>query len=179
MSASTKTPLLGGRVVAPAPSTVSVTATVWWRVVHALAFVVGGATFTAGSSLLLLPTTDGNAVGVLYTLGSLSFLTVDVLEFFTFTSPRLLRLNILASALGSTAYVIGSIGFIQPVAMTDAGPAVGNWGFIVGSALIGASQLCKVVRIWRDRDVENRLDRLTAIGVEGGAGIGAACFLIG
>jgi hypothetical protein len=93
--------------------------------------------------------------------------------------PQLLRLNILASALGSTAYVVGSVGFIPVVASMPGGPDVGNWGFIVGSWFIGVSQICKVVRIWRDADIDSRTDRCTSIGVEGGAGIGAWCFFVG
>lgn len=150
--------------------------TVWWRVVHAGAFLLGGVTFLIGSALLFAEQTPaiGDAVGFNYVVGSLGFLTVDVQEFFTFTSPRLLRLNISASALGSLAYVLGSVGFI-PVVAEPVGPDLGNMGFIVGSCLIACSQFCKVVRICRSADP----GRLTAIGVEGGAGLGALFFLIG
>ena len=39
----------------------------------------------------------------LYTVGSLGFLLVDVMEFFTFTSVFLLRLNIACSMTGVSA----------------------------------------------------------------------------
>jgi hypothetical protein len=88
MSASSaKDPLLGRVSV----NKRQVFETVWWRFIHAFAFVLGGAMFTAGSALLLKPSlsmVDADAVGLTYTIGSLGFLTVDVLEFFTFTSPR-------------------------------------------------------------------------------------------
>lgn len=151
--------------------------TVWWRAVHAFAFCLGGVTFLIGSALLFAESTPtiADAVGFNYTVGSLGFLTVDVLEFFTFTKPRLLRANIFASASGSLAYVLGSVGFI-PVVANATGPDLGNWGFIVGSFLIAVSQTCKVIRIARSNDEPSRL---TATGVEGGAGLGALFFLVG
>lgn len=154
--------------------------TVWWRVVHAFSFVLGGATFVAGSACYFVPSWADASVfaGVTYTIGSFGFLTVDLLEFFTFTRPHLLRLNIAASAIGSLCYVIGSLFFIPVLAAVNNGALVGNWGFILGSWFIGCSQICKVVRIARDR-AASPADRGTAIGVEGGAMIGAWCFFIG
>jgi hypothetical protein len=155
--------------------------TVWWRVVHAFAFVLGGATFVAGSACYFVPSwADGGVfAGVVYTIGSLGFLTVDLLEFFTFTRPRLLRLNIAASAIGSLCYVIGSLFFVPVLAAAVVGgPLVGNWGFILGSWFIGCSQMFKVGRIVRDRTASSS-DRATAVGVEGGAGVGAWCFFVG
>jgi hypothetical protein len=102
----------------PRVDRIEVFQTVWWRVVHAFAFVLGGATFVAGSACYFVPSWADASVfaGVTYTIGSLGFLTVDLLEFFTFTRPRLLRLNIAASAIGSLCYVIGSLFFVPVLA---------------------------------------------------------------
>jgi hypothetical protein len=165
----------------PRVDRIEVFQTVWWRAVHAFAFVLGGATFVAGSACYFVPSWSAASVfaGVTYTIGSLGFLTVDLLEFFTFTRPILLRLNIAASALGSLCYVIGSLFFVPVLAAVKGGALVGNWGFIFGSWFIGCSQVFKVARIMRDRTVSSAADRATAVGVEGGACVGAWCFFVG
>lgn len=83
--------------------------------------------------------------GILYTLGSVGFLYVDILEFFTFTDDNWISANIVMSAIGSTFYVIGSVGFL-PV-FFEVSMTTGLLGFIVGSALIGLSQTWKVLRL--------------------------------
>lgn len=178
--------------------------TVCWRAVHALGFATGGITFILGTGAYWLPQTPlvGNAAAILYIVGSLGFLSVDVLEFFTFTECPL-RLNISLSAIGSTAYVVGSAGFLP--AVMGWSPAIGIWGFIVGSAFIFVSQCWKVARFatpapspedeeeerhwgcakrwcarWPSlRTVFASADTATATGVEFGACLGALGFLVG
>lgn len=169
----------------------SVADTVAWRAVHAGAFGVGGVTFVAGTAALYAsPPTPSSAYAsaVLYTVGSLGFLAVDVQELVTYAaSPWPLRANIGMSAAGSTLYVLGSLGFLPP--LFAAAPAVGAWGFIGGSALIGVSQAWKTARLAASGPggrgppslaaLAASADTATAVGVEAGAGVGAACFLVG
>lgn len=117
---------------------------------------------------------------VLYTVGSLGFLLVDLLEFFTFTEQFWLRLNVGLSALGSTAYVIGSVAFAPSLAA--ASPQLGSLSFLVGSALIAVSQAWKVARLRaapRLPPPHPQEDAPLALGVEAGAGLGALCFFVG
>jgi hypothetical protein len=163
------------------------TGTFSWRLQHVLGFLTGGTTFIAGTALLY-PVQQtvllASLSAALYTLGSLGFLFVDVQEFFSYTSPILLRGNILLSATGSLLYVLGSIGFFPIV--FNASEVLGVWGFILGSLLIGVSQLFKLVRIgWRESGgfhpvhlVESK-DSVSACGVEGGACLGAWFFFAG
>jgi len=148
--------------------------------------LLGGTTFIAGTGVLYLVQTPNLAAlsAFLYTLGSLGFLLVDVLEFFTFRDPLVLRANISLSALGSTLYVIGSIGFFP--SLYSASSIAGIWGFILGSLFIGVSQLCKLVRIgWREGEgfsfssLLSTPDSMSACGVEGGAAVGAWFFFSG
>ncbi len=95
---------------------------------------------------------------------------------------------------GSTAYVIGSYGFLPSV--TEDNQELGPWGFIIGSALIFASQSWKVLRIVRGEADQGRGEaaalvvgkrfgfRLrscakTGLGVEANAGLGGLMFFIG
>jgi hypothetical protein len=154
--------------------------TLTWKAVHAFCFLLGGTTFCAGTAALYPDPSPQLATlsAALYTVGSLGFLAVDVLEFFTFTSPCLLRSNILLSACGSAFYVAGSLGYFP--ALLAASPALGVWGFILGSALIGLSQLCKLRRIAHSAGaLEVPGDAATACGVEGGAAAGAWLFFAG
>ena len=160
-----------------------------WRLCHASGFLLGGGTFCVGT-LALVPFAQDSAtqsLGLqnlsagLYTLGSLGFLSVDVLEFFTFTGDALLRANISLSLIGSLLYVVGSVGFAPSVAA--AWPALGGYGFLLGSAFIAGSQAWKVARLARapapPPPPHPALDVPLALGVEGGAGLGAAFFLAG
>lgn len=169
--------------------------TTQWRTLHGSCFLLGGTTFIAGSVLYFYPAMENALLwsGLLYILGSLGFLAVDLLEFFTYTdNSNLLRTNISLSAVGSTFYVIGSIGFLPSVA--EANKIIGPWGFIIGSAVIATSQSWKVIRIIRDDRADSgrpgsaghgrrwkplRSCAKTAIGVEADAGLGALMFLIG
>ena len=121
--------------------------TTCWRFFHSAGFITGGTTFIAGTAVLYLEPTDfiANLSAFLYTVGSVGFLLVDVMEFFTFTENLLLRLNIAFSAIGSTLYVIGSAGFFPDI--YNENDFYGIWGFIMGSLCIGLSQIWKVVRI--------------------------------
>ena len=150
-----------------------------WRAAHAFCFLLGGTTFIAGTAALFPAPTPllASLSAALYTLGSAGFLAVDVMEFFTLhAAPRALRLNILLSAAGSALYVVGSIGFFP--AVLGASAAIGVWGFILGSALIGVSQLCKLARIAAGAQAAP-WDAASACGVEGGAAAGAWLFLAG
>jgi len=148
-----------------------------WRAFHAISFVTGGVSFIIGTALLFpIPSTYMLSLlsAIIYTIGSVGFLAVDIQEFFTFTDDELLRLNISISATGSLAYVIGSLGYIPSIESDY--PLLGICGFIIGSSLIYSSQLWKLYRIgW---PLKNR-DTLTASLVEGGACLGGLFFLIG
>ena len=165
-----------------------------WRAFHAGGFLLGGLTFLAGTGLLFPACAAplcATLSAALYTAGSLGFLAVDLLETWAFLrAPCALRVNIALSALGSTLYVFGSVCFLPAVlAAAPGGAALGLAGFLAGSAVIAASQACKVARVLRGAcggssagggghgaDAE---DTLTAVGVEGGAGLGALLFLAG
>ena len=113
--------------------------TIWWRLLHSFGFMTGGITFIIGTGVLYCVPTDyiANLSAGFYTVGSLGFLLVDVMEFFTYTSSLLLRFNITLSAMGSALYVIGSVGFFADIFNENYGTGV--WGFILGSAFIGLS----------------------------------------
>ena len=154
-----------------------------WQAFHALFFLIGGYTFIFGTAAYYFPDWEASylVAGILYTIGSSGFLGVDLMEFFTFTSDPILRINISLSAIGSAFYVIGSVGFIPAVYESTAmwnvigfTPATtGVYGFIAGSFFIGVSQFWKV---WR---IMNTTKDMTAVGVELGAGLGAWCFFVG
>ena len=148
-----------------------------WQTFHALFFATGGTTFIAGTSVLYFPSWSNSALwsAILYIVGSLGFLAVDLQEFWTYADP-VLRFNIALSASGSLLYVIGSLGFL-PVVFAES-PIIGLAGFIGGSVLIGISQLWKVYRYATTRDLSWE-QRGTAIGVELSAGMGAWLFFIG
>lgn len=150
----------------------------WWQIIHSLSFATGGTTFIAGTTVLFYPLWAPTAVAsaVLYTVGSCGFLAVDVQEFFTYTTDPLLRVNISLSATGSLLYVLGSVGFFPRV--FAASPVIGLGGFIGGSAFIGVSQLWKTHRYLTTQGMSSS-ERVTAIGVELNAGIGAWCFFVG
>jgi hypothetical protein len=106
-----------------------------------------------------------------------------------------LRTNICMSMTGSALYVAGSAGFLPSVAA--AAPRLGVWGFVLGSAFIGWSQLWKTHRIGGGEEAAGggsggsgggpgfslaafaSRDAATAAGVELSAGLGALCFLFG
>ena len=175
-------PLLGSKEV-PVEQTFA------WMLFHWGGFFVGGSTFVAGTALYFFPDIPfgGQWSALLYTIGSLGFLTVDVMEFFTFTEDLLIRINIVLSMIGSTLYVIGSIGFFSQIyEITD---EVGIWGFILGSFFIGSSQLWKTFRIGSSSSSKDGTfsivqllsdtSKMTEIGVELNAGVGAWCFFVG
>ncbi len=158
-----------------------------WRILHALGFLLGGVTFLIGT-ILLYPVQDYALSlwsAILYTIGSVGFLVVDLLEFVTFTTPWRLRFNIFLSATGSSLYILGSIGFLPSILDTTA--AIGLWGFVLGSSFIGCSQFWKLLRIgWVSsrsafsfRHMMSSMDRITSVGVEGGAFFGAWLFFVG
>ncbi len=69
-----------------------------------------------------------------------------------------------------------AVGFFPSIfAATE---AVGVWGFILGSGVIGASQVWKVYRIGVRGLCASR-EKGTACGVEAGACAGALCYLVG
>ncbi|GGU37884.1 YrhK family protein [Nocardioides albus] len=167
-----------------------------WRVVHGLSFLVGGTTFIVGTVLYFYPQMENVYLysGILYIIGSLGFLLVDLLEFFTYTDDRGLRINIALSMSGSAAYVIGSYGFLPSV--YESNKNLGPWGFIIGSALIFASQSWKVARIVRGEADQGRGEAVaplvgrrfgfrlrscakTGLGVEANAAVGGLMFFIG
>lgn len=161
--------------------------TFWWRFVHWFGFFLGGTTFIGGTACYYYPSwsAGGDVAGWLYVLGSCGFLTVDVMEFFTFVEDRWLRANIAMSMIGSAFYVIGSAGFIPAIySETD---RIGVLGFILGSAFIGCSQLWKTHRIGSSgaarrfsiANLFSSTDNFTQCGVEFDAGLGGWFFFIG
>jgi len=150
----------------------------WWRCTHAFGFVLGGVTFWLGTFCYYYPQTlfVQNLSAWLYIIGSCGFMYVDTQEFFTFTDDKMLRLNISMSMTGSFLYIVGSAGFLPAVMAKTM--EVGIWGFIGGSFAIGVSQMWKVVRISRSGRFPEK-DTLTALGVEGGACLGAWGFFFG
>ena len=158
----------------------------WWRAAHAGGFLLGGLTFILGTAALYpVCAFDAcpGASAALYVVGSLGFLSVDLLETAAYVrAPCALRLNIGCSAAGSALYVAGSTGFLPAVAASSAS-ALGLAGFLAGSALIAASQTWKVARLLRGLAGSggggSRADAATAICVEAGAGLGALLFLVG
>ncbi len=144
-----------------------------WRAVHCFSFLFGGTSFIGGTvALYYTSPAAGLASAILYTVGSLGCLAVDVQELLTFrASPCSLRVNMAASACGSFAYVVGSVFFIP--SLLNSCPDVGALGFEVGSGVIALSQSAKVARLLLERAA------LSAIFVEAGAGVGAIFFLVG
>ena len=169
-----------------ADSKIRIEETFIWMLFHWGGFFLGGSTFIVGTALYFFPDlpNGGEWSAGLYTLGSVGFLTVDVMEFFTFTESFILRTNISCSMTGSLFYVIGSIGFFPEIYnLTD---IVGIWGFILGSFFIGCSQLWKTYRIGKGRGESFQasnliadIDSSTQVGVELNAGIGGWCFFVG
>jgi hypothetical protein len=162
-----------------------------WQNAHPTACIqahglpTGGTSFIAGTACLFSSDWAPGPLdsALLYIIGSLGFLAVDVMEFFTFTEDKLIRLNISISMSGSAAYVVGSVGFLPAVYALS--PSIGIWGFIVGSVLIGVSQLWKTHRIGSSEGqfslpvLWGSLDALTQVGVELNAGLGAWSFFVG
>jgi hypothetical protein len=176
---------------------------------HVSGFGLGGLTFIIGTGLFFLDQTPAIATtaAILYIIGSCGFLTVDVMEFFT---PAYrwcpLRGNIALNAVGSALYVAGSVGFLPTI--MNVNNALGVWGFILGSALIGMGEIWKIARLATppsDEEMDgyspssshlkghtpvskpgpslahvfSSADVLSATGTEIGAFIGAWAFLIG
>jgi hypothetical protein len=159
-----------------------------WRTVHFMGFFTGGTFFIAGTACYFFPNWVNGSLdaALLYIIGSFGFLTVDLLEFFTFVEEPCLRTNIALSAIGSLLYIIGSVGWLPQIMAQS--QVWGIWGFILGSFFITVSQAWKVHRIGsngrasRGFHVDNIMgtkEQFTAAGVEAGAGLGALCFLIG
>src|SRR3990167_6927898 len=156
----------------------------WWQIMHAFDFCLGGFTFILGTCCYFFKdwTAGLTLAALLYTIGSCGFLAVDVQEFFTFKENKLLRANIFMSASGSFFYVLGSVGYFPFILDVF---RLGEIGFIIGSFLIGVSQCWKVYRIGCDdgsfspRNIISSKDNFTAVGVEADAGIGAWCFFFG
>jgi hypothetical protein len=174
-----------------------------WQAVHAGCFLLGGGTFLLGTGCYYLPAwAEGPAVSAwLYVVGSCGFLGVDALELATYTrthpGERWLHLNIALACVGSLLYVIGSYGFVPWVAAAQ--PWLGVWGFLLGSAVIGCSQLWKTARIAREYSraipdpgsaleggvaSEGALSQswapsANAVGVELSAGLGGWSFFFG
>ena len=77
--------------------------------------------------------------GLLYTAGSLGFISVDIIDFQTYTGSNFNRSSIIFSMIGNTLYTIGSVAFVPKIFYM--GGFVGVWSFIVGGAFIVLSQL--------------------------------------
>eukprot|EP00798_Chlamydomonas_sp_ICE-L_P023134 gene23134-30337_t len=144
-----------------------------WRLLHAFFFLLGGTTFIAGIVALFYPGNDSLSAG-LYTLGSST-----VVLFYPGND-----------SLSAGLYTLGSIGFFSVDAQGFfpqlAMPAIGVWGFILGSFVIGCSQFWKTYRIasvetgyFSLKTLWDDVESFTAAGVELSAGLGAWCFFFG
>ena len=106
--------------------------------------VAGGLFYILGTTCYCWPHSNlANFLGALfYIIGSSGFLTSEILEIIT-TLNRYLRINLLLSITGSVAYVIGSVGYLPSIDNSgDVG--IGEYGFIIGSVWVVASQTWKV-----------------------------------
>jgi hypothetical protein len=138
-----------------------------WRLWHSINYMFGGIFFFFGS-LMYFPSINkqfnGDLVGGwLFTIGSTNFLLADLTEFNHFRKGFIgalephhlsvnypvsrfrkteLGINFLGSVLGSLLYLIGSICFIPATNLLT----LGEWTFIVGSAIIFLSQTWKCFR---------------------------------
>jgi hypothetical protein len=109
---------------------------------------------------------------------------VDIMEYLSAPEFQLIRMNMAFSVFGSICYSIGSVGFFPSI--HQIAPALGMWGFIAGSLVVGSSQLWKTHRIgarpsgtFRLADLVADWDAATQAGVELGVCAGAWCFLAG
>ena len=176
-----KQPLVGDRL----PDVVAMKNTFWWRFVHWSGFFTGALTFVVGVTMCFHKNPQQMQYSAtLWTVGGLGFLLVDVMEFFTFTSDFLVRLNITCSIIGDTLYVIGSLGFFPQI--YDISDVFGIWGFILGSIFIGCSQLWKTFRIgcgqngtFRFSNLFAGTDTVNQVATELNLSIGAWCVFVG
>ena len=180
-----------------------------WRLWHSINYMCGGIFFFFGS-LMYFPSIDkqfnGDVVGGwLFTIGSANFLLADLTEFDHFRKGFIGRLephhisvsypmsrfrkaelgiNFMCSAFGSLLYLIGSICFIPATDLL----ALGEWSFIVGSAIIVLSQIWKCFRTFciDESNPENGAFKLQNIwwdfpgfNVDLYAGLGGLMYLIG
>lgn len=168
----------------------SCSARVALEVLVVFSFFVAGATFLGGSVLFLYPnlTLGGNSSDVvaalLFTVGSVGFLLVDVREFHMSWGFPLLRANVGIAVASSTAYLLGSIGMFPSVDAWSAYFAPG-W-FLAATVLNLASAAWKIYRIlcggneasgvFRLSRLWREWDSFTQGGVEISAGIGACIF---
>ena len=151
---------------------------------------------------------DGDFEGsLLFTFGSLTFLIADIQEWLLYAPPCLRRhrltndspehaplmqassaepgdseeaayelgLNFFLSAIGSLLYLLGSI-FIIPSLNT---PALGAWGFIIGSVFVWLAQLWKVHRMQPFKRQHWTVDEWSAFQVDFMASTGGFWFLVG
>jgi len=154
-----------------------------WRLFHFVNFMTGGTTFIAGTTCLFFQSWAASAdrAALLYTIGSVGFLGVDVMEIFTFTGMLSLTINIGCSVIGSTLYILGSVGFFPELHV----PWMGNWGFVLGSFFIGMSEIWKLHRMGSESgkfDLSSLyadIHAITATGVEFCAGLGGWSFFFG
>ncbi len=121
---------------------------------------------------------------VLYTAGSLGFISVDMLDLQTYTGENFNRGSIICSMMGNMLYTIGSVAFFPGIFYM--GRDIGVWSFIVGSVFIMISQLWKIYRIGTEeggafnfRRLFRDIDRAAQTCVELNTGIGACFFFVG
>mmetsp|Transcript_61564 Transcript_61564/g.165407 ORF Transcript_61564/g.165407 Transcript_61564/m.165407 type:complete len:225 (+) Transcript_61564:41-715(+) len=150
-----------------------------WMFCQWFGVFVGGITFVAGSIFLFFPhaPNGGDWSAFLYTIGSLALLSVDLMEVFTFTNFWI-RANSICSMLGSTLYLVGSIGFFTASRRLNIIPSA--WCFIIGSVFAGGSQAWKTYRVSKGRTGRFHLASLFVEGfTELLSGAGVWCFFLG
>jgi len=155
-----------------------------WHVLLCSIFIAGGLSFISGTGCFFFKTWHdaSEAASILFIIGSSSFLIVDMMEMITSPNTFWVRLNLAMNTMGSIFYVVGSIGFIP--AVFNEGKALGALGFIVGSILIGYSQIWKIIRTGTENS-KFKVSTLFADGmwvitsVDVSICIGACSFFIG
>ena len=158
---------------------------VFWTTFQCYCFCFGGSAFLVGTLLNFYPESYFREwAAILYTGGSLGFISVDVIDFLTYKGNNFNRGSIMFSMIGNVLYAIGSIAFFPTIIYM--GSAVGVWSFIVGSVFIILSQLWKIYRIGSEegsafnfRKLFRDMDCAAQTCVELNTGIGACFFFYG
>jgi predicted membrane channel-forming protein YqfA (hemolysin III family) len=113
-------------------------------VAHFLGALAGGIFYILGSAFYYWPDSSlADFLGAFfYIVGSVCLLLSDFLEVIT-TLNRYQRINIALSTVGSIAYIVGSVGYLPAIDESD-NAGLGEYGFIIGSVWVVASQTWKV-----------------------------------
>lgn len=133
--------------------------TTWWRFFHALGFATGGTTFIAGTACYYVnPQTDyvDAWAAALYIIGSIGFLSVDVMELFT--PAYKVRSGPAARVRVGVRGVVSQLGLAALASCLQACPlrfnillsAIGSTLYVIGSAgyLPSVLKATEAVGVW-------------------------------